>query len=62
MKKKFDLVGILGSPLRGDASPSGGAKEILVCQDPKKFQGGDADGGGHDDADADDGSTDGHEG
>ena len=22
MKKKFDLVGILGSPLRGDASPS----------------------------------------
>ena len=33
---------ILGSPLRGDASPSGGAKEILVCQDPKKFRGGDA--------------------
>ena len=27
----------LGSPLRGDASPSGGAKEILVCQDPKKI-------------------------
>ena len=51
---------ILGSPLRGDASPSGGAKEILVCQDPKKFQGGDAD----DEADyADaDGSTDRHEG
>ena len=22
---------------RGDASPSGGAKEILVCQDPKKI-------------------------
>ena len=44
---------ILGSPLRGDASPSGGAKEILVCQDPKKFQGGDADA---------DGSTDRHEG
>ena len=53
---------ILGSPLRGDASPSGGAKEILVCQDPKRFQGGDAD-GGYDDDDADaDGSTDGHEG
>ena len=46
---------ILGSPLRGDASPSGGAKEMLVCQDPKKFQVGDAD------ADAD-WSTDRHEG
>ena len=53
------LRDILGSPLRGDASPSGGAKEILVCQDPKKFQGGDAD---DDHADADDGSTDGREG
>ena len=51
----------LGSPLRGDASPSGGAKEILVCQDPKKFQGGDA-ADDHDHADADDGSTDGREG
>ena len=55
---------ILGSPLRGDASPSGGAKEILVCQDPKKFQGGDAadDHAADDHADADDGSTDGREG
>ena len=49
----------LGSPLRGDASPSGGAKEILVYQDPKKFQGGDA---ADADADADaDGSTDGRQ-
>ena len=55
---------ILGSPLRGDASPSGGAKEILVCQDPKKFQGGDAaDADDHADDHADaDGSTDGREG
>ena len=52
----FENSKILGSPLHGDASPSGGAKEILVCQDPKKFQGGDAD------EDTDDGSTDGHEG
>ena len=47
---------LLGSPLRGYASPSGEAKEILVYQDPKKFQGGDAA------AAAADGSTDGHEG
>ena len=53
---------LLGSPLRGDASPSGGAKEILVCQDPKKFQDGDAHAHAHADADADDGSTDGREG
>ena len=53
---------LLGFPLRGDASPSGEAKEILVCQDPKKFQGGDADDDA-DDTDADvDGSTDRHEG
>ena len=56
----LEIVILLGSPLRGDASPSGGAKEILVCQDPKKFQGGDADDDA--DADADGGSTDGREG
>ena len=50
-----------GFPLKKRKPPdSEGAKEILVCQDPKKFQGGDAD-ADYADADAD-GSTDRHEG